>query len=373
MLSRQFRELVDLLRTMGGSIRQLNNSAEDQGRAINAASVSQQEAGSRIERQIAEMRSDDEYKRGANTYKHKAYWQQIVLNCLTGLLAIFTLGAFAAAGIYACIAKKQLDQMIEATKQTKRSADTAACALRENQRQFDLTSKSSQLQFDKTLEQMKGQTTAAQTAGAIAQKALAVKASQFRSENGVPTVSVDPWVAWYYQSASHNCAVGNVCTQLLIHNTAEKTEATNLKIAVKIAIRQTAPEIFPNNWRTPSPSAITYSPPVGTGKYPTCAACSHFLAHQSLRPKAGTLFVWGVVSYYNNAIGPAQFSTFCYQATTAQIFGSGAKGWGDDDARYKCQVGQTQQFPNRYMCVYRLGAPTSREKRARCGAPVGSI
>jgi hypothetical protein len=111
-IHRWFEKIANSLRAESSEIK---NALQDNKKAIDAAKISQDNAWSGVGRQIAEMRSDDEYKRGANTYKHKSYRQQVVLNILTGLLAIFTLGAFAAAGIYACIANRQLGIMREAT------------------------------------------------------------------------------------------------------------------------------------------------------------------------------------------------------------------------------------------------------------------
>ena len=66
----------------------------------------------------------------ATTAHQENQRQQGELISAQWLLVWFTAGAFVAAGIYAAIAAFQLGQMIEATKQAKRSADVAACALK---------------------------------------------------------------------------------------------------------------------------------------------------------------------------------------------------------------------------------------------------
>lgn len=88
--------------------------------------------------------------------------------------AIATIFAFLAAAIYAWEAHDQIEQMIKATQQAKRSADIAACALRENQRQFQIASENNQKQFSETLEQMKAQSRASASAANTAAEGLQI-------------------------------------------------------------------------------------------------------------------------------------------------------------------------------------------------------
>jgi len=64
------------------------------------------------------MRSGDEYKRGARTYRHKSYRQQVILNYLTGV-------AFLAAFAYVVITGLQLRQMRKSTKATQAAVEHA--------------------------------------------------------------------------------------------------------------------------------------------------------------------------------------------------------------------------------------------------------
>jgi hypothetical protein len=75
-------------------------------------------------------------------------------------LAGFTFLAFAAAAIYAEIAARQLIEATKATEAATKSANIAACALRENQRQFQ-----------ETLGEMKGQTSIQRDAASATQDA----------------------------------------------------------------------------------------------------------------------------------------------------------------------------------------------------------
>lgn len=128
-LIRPFKALLEMLRSELSAIKE---ALGENKRAIDAASVCQQNAGSGIERKIAEMRPDDEYKRGAHTYKHKAYWQQVASNILTAVLTAATIGAFLAAAYYACIAKRQLGQMITANQVTRCATLVSAQSAAEN-------------------------------------------------------------------------------------------------------------------------------------------------------------------------------------------------------------------------------------------------
>jgi hypothetical protein len=73
-----------------------------------------------------------------------------------------TVAAGAVAAVVGVVAFLQWQEMVKATYAAQQAAGFAGRALRENQRQFQLTSKSNADQFDKTLKQMSAQTEAQQ-------------------------------------------------------------------------------------------------------------------------------------------------------------------------------------------------------------------
>jgi hypothetical protein len=93
------------------------------------------------------------------------------------------------AAIYAAIAAIQLGEMRKSTEAATRSGNIAACALRENQRQFGITSATNEQQFRDTLTQMRVQATASQTA-ANAAKSSAETASKQLELLDRPWISV---------------------------------------------------------------------------------------------------------------------------------------------------------------------------------------
>jgi vacuolar-type H+-ATPase subunit H len=141
----------DTQEILEGEIRAIHDATE-------AAKKTQGEMGvviaSAIERAATSV---PEYEKAQ---RYKEYKLQRRMFWATVVGTIFAAAAAGGAWYYAHLAKGQLDQMIEATKQAKRSADTAVRALKENQRQFDVTSNSNQEQFEKTLGQMRAQSKA---------------------------------------------------------------------------------------------------------------------------------------------------------------------------------------------------------------------
>lgn len=113
------RRIEIAIEAIASHLGEIEKSLQEDKSAIDTANISETNEWSSIRRQVAEMRSDDEYKRGANTYKHKSYIQQVVLNWLTGFLMAATIAAFAAALIYACIANHQTKLMREANERAK--------------------------------------------------------------------------------------------------------------------------------------------------------------------------------------------------------------------------------------------------------------
>ncbi|HEY1900916.1 MAG TPA: hypothetical protein VGG56_00670 [Terracidiphilus sp.] len=114
------RRIELAIEAIASHLGEIKKSLNENKSAIDATNIRQDDAWSGVGRQIAKMSPDDEYKRGANTYKHKGYRQQVVLNILTGFLMAATIGAFAAAGIYACIANRQLKKMDETYKEIQK-------------------------------------------------------------------------------------------------------------------------------------------------------------------------------------------------------------------------------------------------------------
>ncbi len=179
------RKIEQFIEAIVSRLDLIEEALRNHNRTSDAADIRQENIWNEIGRRIAEVRPDDEYKRGANTYKYKSYRQQVVLNRLTLLLFCATTAAFLAAAYYACIAKSQLDQMRIATQQAKRSADIAACALKENQRQFQIASDNNQKQFSETLEQMKAQSRASASAANTAADALQISERAYVVSGGV--------------------------------------------------------------------------------------------------------------------------------------------------------------------------------------------
>lgn len=159
---------------------EIKKSIEDHSRSRQSEAAAQEDSYVGIQAEIASIaasvRPDNEEKQHVHTLRNKSYRQQWLLNVLTALLFLATLGAFIAAGIYAHIASSQLDQMKIATEQATRSADLAACALKENQRQFQ-----------DTLREMKAQTKTQDKAATAARDSVKAIQEQMR-------IDQRPWV-----------------------------------------------------------------------------------------------------------------------------------------------------------------------------------
>lgn len=186
MRPHQFRRLMELLHAQSGAIEEVLKSQET---AIRDASQSADEKRGDIPRIIAGAIHgvSEEEANYEKPQRNKEYRQQTLIGAATWATAFFTALAFAAAAYYACVARSQLDQMIEATKQAKRSADLAACALRQNQQQFTETSRANKNQFDDTLAQIKAQTAAQKDSAKSASDAVATAQKQM-------TLDERPWV-----------------------------------------------------------------------------------------------------------------------------------------------------------------------------------
>jgi hypothetical protein len=183
MFPHQFKSLLETFRSIGESLRSelssIKETVKEQERTIrdasNAADQKRRELSGIIASAIESANKDvPSYEKNQ---RNKEYRQQRRVLRATGITAGATVLAFGAAAYYACVAKGQLDQMIEATKQTKRAADIAACALRQNQKQFT-----------DTLEEMRAQTKAQQTASSVASDALHVSERAYIS-TGAPFVN----------------------------------------------------------------------------------------------------------------------------------------------------------------------------------------
>lgn len=146
----QLKRIEEVLRA---GVSAIQKAAQENKAALDDASSRQDQTWTGIGRQLSEMRSDDEYKRGANTYKHKSYWQQVILNWFTGIGFI---GAFFAL-LVSLLTLREVKKSADAAKS---AAQIAACTLRQNQKQF----------LD-TLKEMQAQTTAQRDAAAATQAA----------------------------------------------------------------------------------------------------------------------------------------------------------------------------------------------------------
>jgi hypothetical protein len=82
------------------------------------------------------------------------------------------LATLVVIGVYTYYAGGQWVEIQKSTRANIKAADTAVCALRENESQFQITSQSNREQFAQTLDQMTGQTRAALSASNIAKDAL---------------------------------------------------------------------------------------------------------------------------------------------------------------------------------------------------------
>jgi hypothetical protein len=127
----------------------------------------------------------------------------------------WTAGACIAAAVYALIAAYQGCQMKIATDAAAKSANTAACAPKENRRQFDITTARTKDEFDQTLKEMQGQSKAAQTSADVARTAMAIQLQEDRAvvsigdQNGVladfvsDPSSKDSSIVIYFHNSGH--------------------------------------------------------------------------------------------------------------------------------------------------------------------------
>jgi hypothetical protein len=107
--------------------------------------------------------------------ERRRLWIESIGLLLTAILVIANIGVLI---FYAL----QLKQMEIATRETARSGDIAASALRENQRQFQIASASNERQFQDTLNQMRSQTGAQNAAVQAARDAIRATQDQMRLE-----------------------------------------------------------------------------------------------------------------------------------------------------------------------------------------------
>ena len=179
-MSRLLRDLGDMLRAELRATQEAINSHESAIRDANRSGKEEQaKIGSAIGTTISTAintaaDSVPIYERTQRAKEHGLQWRMFFVTLFGALVATAAaIGAF----YYAAIAKDQLGQMIEATKQAKRSAHIAACALRENQRQFS-----------DTLNQMKTQTRASEDEAGAAKSAAKTAEDELITANR-------PWVA----------------------------------------------------------------------------------------------------------------------------------------------------------------------------------
>jgi hypothetical protein len=169
-IPRWFKLVLDALHTESRVIKESLAKQENSVKNTSQAwEEKQREVGAAIAASIqAHSNAATNYEKPQRDKEHRLQWRMFWV-ALAG--TIFAAAAAAGAWYYATLAKGQLDQMIEATRQARKSADTAACALRESQRQFD-----------RTLEQMTNQTTAQQTAASAAEDTVSTARDQIRRD-----------------------------------------------------------------------------------------------------------------------------------------------------------------------------------------------
>jgi ABC-type multidrug transport system fused ATPase/permease subunit len=320
------------LETIITSLSEIKQVLQDNKASVDTAKISQHDDWSSVGRQIAEMRSDDEYKRGADTYKHKSYWQQVVLNILTGLLAAFTLGAFAAAGIYAYIASRQLDQMIESTEQAQRSADISTFAMMLNQAQFDAAMESNQKQFADTLAQMKVQSrAAADTAKATGQTLYMTNRANILAAS--PSLTISPKVL-----------------RVAIINTG-RVQATGMSVEAYVLIAKDDGSKVDGHW-----TKDTYPrfDPTIIGGYPPFMSIGMNAMDPEEINKGTEGVIFGAVFKYNDGFPstPQQTYTICYH--TFVDYETHQMTWNPCDPETEIPKIKTAiDYPNNYKEPFR--------------------
>jgi hypothetical protein len=271
------------------------------------------------------------------------FWTRLSVLLSTVVLVVYALTLLEV--------KKSADAAQYSAEVSDKSVLTAQRGERDSRLISEKQLAASQTQFTQTLEQMKGQTVASQKAATTAGKALSFSLNTALAEKGEPRIVIDPWVAWYYGSLYCKSS-GQVCTRLTIHNTTKDTGVTGLKIAVKIAILPSTPKTYPQNWDPIPQARLVFSPvdKVVAPGYPNCVGCITYWAYQMLQRKAGTVFIWGKISYYIFGSGEVQTSPFCFWATSDQIFGiaSGKDGYGSSDGHGNSDDSHTCLIEHRY-------------------------
>jgi len=114
-------------------------------------------------------------------------WQDTIISLTSSLSVAISLLTLIGLIVTVYIAKGQWDEMRAATKASADAANTAALALGENERQFQLTSDSSDQQFKKTLNQMREQTGANELAAKATKSAAETAAGQLE-------LTQRPWI-----------------------------------------------------------------------------------------------------------------------------------------------------------------------------------
>lgn len=115
----QFKRLIEALRA---EFQELRASLREQTASIRGGQEADRQTQEKIKANLAELRVPENEKAEVRAYRKKQLTVQVVLTIGTWL-------AFLAAGIYAFIAYRQLNEMRKATDAAKRSADVAETTL----------------------------------------------------------------------------------------------------------------------------------------------------------------------------------------------------------------------------------------------------
>jgi hypothetical protein len=127
VLPSQFKRLLEILRSQATVIEK---GFKEQERSVRETAHQSDESREDIPRIISRTLQDVSIKEGKyeKNQRDKEYRLQFLILVATCLTALFTALAFAAAAYYASVAKRQLDEMANATKAQIKAADAAKSA-----------------------------------------------------------------------------------------------------------------------------------------------------------------------------------------------------------------------------------------------------
>jgi hypothetical protein len=128
MLPRQVKALMEMVRT---ELLLIRDALREQIRAIRDTSEAANQTRKEIPQRLLELRVSADEKTEAQSYRHRAHTQQVILTWGTWL-------AFGAAAIYAAIAARQLRTMNRTYFEMQKQTAASQCAAKAAQQQADL-------------------------------------------------------------------------------------------------------------------------------------------------------------------------------------------------------------------------------------------